>query len=324
MNLLRNHPLFGGLLVALGVIAVAGIGMALKFRSDAGGQSALVEARRAELDAIEFMRPFPSSDNAAAIEADLANTQRVLESMRTSLRGSPGSAGAIFSRPPVSRTDAFFDLARFVERNRERAAAAGVAIRPDERFGFSAYANEGPEPELIPLVHRQRAIVDFLLGVLFDARLRELASVQREPARLAGHEGRADIVEIAPQNDSSFFVVDPRVTARVAGFVDSTGFRISFTGQTGALRDFLNRLAGFELPLIVRSVEIEPLAEAPRAQTAAPAAPSLASLFGAPQATSNAAAATPPGPVPIVSQNLSRFTVTVEFIELVPVQTPSP
>ncbi|HUG10999.1 MAG TPA: Amuc_1100 family pilus-like protein [Opitutaceae bacterium] len=322
MNSLRNHPLFGGALILLGALCIAEIAFALKFRREAVEAGQLLEARRAELAGTAMLRPFPSPENAAALEAHLESSQRVVAAMRASLRGSPVRASAILSAPPASRTDAFFDLARFVERNRERANSAGVAIRADERFGFSLYANEGPEPDLIPAVHRQKAIVDFLLGVLFDARLRELVSVQREVARIPGQEGRAEIVEVAPQNDATFFSVDPRVTARVPGFVDSTGFRITFVGQTGALRDFLNRIAAFELPVIVRSVEIEPMPEPQRAQGSAVAAPSLASVFGSPaQQPGTPSAAT--GPVPIVSQNLSRFTVTIEFIELVAPPTPA-
>lgn len=316
MNALRNHPLFGGALILLGALCIAEIALALKYRGEAAEAGRLLEARRAELAGTTIQRPFPSPENAAAVEADLENSQRVVAAMRDSLRGSPERSGAILSTPPASRTDAFFDMARFVERNRERADSAGVSIRAEERFGFGLYKNEGPEPDLIPAVHRQKAIVDFLLGVLFDARLRELVSVQREVARIPGQEGRPDIVEIVPPNDGTFFAVDPRMTARVPGFVDSTGFRITFVGQTGALRDFLNRLAAFELPVLVRSVEIEPMPEPERAQVSAPAVPSLASLFGNP-VQQPGSPATQTGPVPIVSQNLSRFTVTVESIELV-------
>jgi hypothetical protein len=322
MNSLRNHPLFGGALILLSALCLAEIAFALKFRGESAEAAQLLEARRAELASTAIQRPFPSPENAAAVESDLENSQRVVAAMRASLRGSPERAGAILSAPPASRTDAFFDLARFVERNRERATSAGVAIHADERFGFGLYANEGPEPDLIPGVHRQKAVVDFLLGVLFDARLRELVAVQREVARIPGAEGRPYIAEVAPQNDTTFFSVDPRVTARVPGFVDSTGFRITFVGQTGALRDFLNRIAAFELPVIVRSVEIEPMAEPQRTQGPAASAPSLASLFGSPVQQPGAPTAAT-GPVSIVSQNLSRFTVTVEFIELVAPPNPA-
>ena len=53
-------------------------------------------------------------------------------------------------------------------------------------------------------------------------------------------------------------MVDPRVTARVKGFIDTMAFRITFTGQTAALRNFVVRLAEFELPILVREVEVEP------------------------------------------------------------------
>ena len=322
MNFLRNHPLFGGALILLGVLCVAETTLALKYRGEAEEAGQLVEARRAELAGTSMLRPFPSPENAAAVEADLESSQRVVAAMRASLRGSPERAHAVLSAPPASRTDAFFELARFVERSRERATSAGVAIRADERFGFGLYSNEGPEPDLIPAVHRQKAIVDFLLGALFDARLRELVAVQREVARIPGVDGRPEIVEVAQQNDATFFSVDPRVTARVPGFVESTGFRITFVGQTGALRNFLNRMAEFELPVIVRSVEIEPMPEPQRAQGLAQVVSNSSNLFGN-QVQQPGAPTQAIGPVPIVSQNLSRFTVTVEFIELAASPTPA-
>ena len=45
---------------------------------------------------------------------------------------------------------------------------------------------------------------------------------------------------------------------RAPGFLDSTAFRLVFVGQTSALRAFLNRIGSFELPVLVREVEVEP------------------------------------------------------------------
>ena len=315
MNIPHAHPVFGGFLVVLALLGIGEVALALRLRSGAADARERLETKRAELRAIGEMHPYPSAENAAAVAAGLDETLRVLVSMRASVRGSPGVADAILTMPPRSRTDAFFDIAKFAERNRERATTAGVTIDPGERFGFSLYANEGPVPELIPFVHRQKAIVDHLLGILFAAHVRELVSVQREPVQLAGSDGRPDTVETASRDDAAFFMVDPRVTARGPGLVHATGIKITFIGQTGALRNFLNGLAAFELPVIVRCVEVEPLPGERRDRGNGRRALSLAKLFGS-GVEKQAVPATRTGPVPIVGRNLSKFTVTVEYVEL--------
>ena len=91
---------------------------------------------------------------------------------------------------------------------------------------------------------------------------------------------------------------------RVPGRLEGDAFRLEFIGQTTALREFLNALAAFKLPVIVRSVEVEPLnAQLPAAASAGPPA------AGA--------------PVPLVVQNFSRFVVVVELVRLIePVEAP--
>jgi hypothetical protein len=149
--------------------------------------------------------------------------------------------------------------------------------------------------------------VQYLVEALIEARPQSLLAVQRErpltaaqrmernqlsttgalpPAAPAARGGQAE----------DFLELDPALSLRMPGRVDSDAFRLEFTGQTAALRTFLNTLAAFKLPVIVRSVEVEPVATG-----AAPVGP--------------AGASGPSGaPVPLVAQNSSRFAVTVEYV----------
>jgi hypothetical protein len=116
--------------------------------------------------------------------------------------------------------------------------------------------------------------------------------------------------------------VDPRASARVPGYLETTAFRISFVGQTASLRSFLNKLASFELPVLVREVEVEPASANEAAEPAAVAdeganaAPSVV-LAAKPASKPAVAAVRPSGAAPIVTKPWCRFTVTVEYIELV-------
>jgi hypothetical protein len=366
MNWYRKNPLFATSLT-LCAILVLGEGWLIYDRFDASRAAAkkLVQ-KETELMAMRDLTPVPTRPVAAAIEADLARARRAVVVMQAELKGRGPAAERLSSaKIPPARTEAFFDLATFVEKTRELAKKADVEIRPEAaRLGFALYANEGPKEDRIPAVFHQRQVVQYVIESLVEARPRAILAVQRERA-LNKSEKDAFVAaqaataaagagatpepppEAAPGTGSApepespdIFVIDPRVTARAPGFIDTTPVRVVFTGQTGALRTFLNKLASFELPVLVREVEVDrasaeestaaaiiPSDDAASAEEAS--APSVV-LVAKPKTP---AAVTVPAPkpstaAPIVANPLSKYTVTVEYLDLVtapaaPVEAPA-
>jgi hypothetical protein len=149
-------------------------------------------------------------------------------------------------------------------------------------------------------------------------------------AAAAAADPTAPLSEIVPEDNASispdYFNLDPRLAAPNPELVTVSAFRLVFTGPTAALRSVLNQLATFELPVIVRTVEVEPatgedlsLAGEESSPAPAPAAPVAASIvLSAAGSSKNAVAAKPAALPPIVAKSISKFTVTVEFVELVP------
>jgi hypothetical protein len=297
------------------------------------------------------LTPAPTREVAHAIEADLARAQAALAAMQTELKGRGAAAEHMLkARVPTARTDAFFDLATFVEKTRELAKKHDVDIRPEAaRCGFAAHANEAADGEHLAAVFRQRQVAQYLLECLLESHPRALLAVKREPpltrkeredqdavalaaaAAVANGQTPEPAPEIPPPEGPDFFVLDPRASVRAPGFLHTTAFRLAFIGETASLRGFLNRLASFELPVLVREVEVEPAtveeatpvsedsAPAPEAAPApasvvltlnGSATPAAAAKSTRPRVTSTAA--------PIVAKPFSRFTVTVEYVELVP------
>lgn len=355
MSFIRKNPLFAFALIVCGVLALAEL--AFIYERFAASRAAVkrLAQRETDLQSMAQLTPPPTRDVATAIEADLAKAQKALLSMQEELKGRGPAAERIrAAKVPAVRTDAYFDLATFVEKSREFARKHDVEIRADAaRFGFAAYTNEGPMQDHIEPVFRQRQIAQYLVEALLEARPRSLFTVKRERTRSkADREAQAAAIasgqtplEITGEEGPDYFTIDPRVTARAPGFIDTTAFQFVFTGQTAALRTFLNRLAAFELPVLVREVEVEtatveesaPVAvteEAAAAAAADPAAPtvtpnSVVLTVSPPKPVAPVAAKTAARPtkassaVPIVSKPLSKFTVTVEFIELVPPAAPA-
>jgi len=347
----RKNPLFA---TGLAVCTVLALGeMAFTFeRWDASRATAKkLQERRIELQAMTELRPPPTKAVSKAIETDLAKALAAAAAMQAELKGRGPAAEKIRSaKAPAARTDAYFDLATYVEKLRELAKKQDVEVRAEAaRFGFSAYANEGPLPEHMEPVFRQRQVAQYLLESLIEAKPRALLSVKRErsltkserEARIAAAADPAAAIAVdSSDSGPDYFTIDSRMSARVAGYLDTLAFRFVFTGQTAALRLFLNRLAAFDLPVLVREVEVdvatpeesvapasneEPAASADQSSAAsvllavdgATPKPAKAPAIATPPAASRVATATP-----IVFKPLSKYTVTVEFVELVPPAAP--
>jgi hypothetical protein len=358
MSWYRKNPLFATGLTVCVVLALAE-GALIYERWSASRQAAVrLEQRKAELQAMAELTPPPTREVATAIEADLTKAQKALASMQAELKGRGPAAERIHNaKLPAARTDAYFDLATFVEKMRELAKKNDVEVREQaSRFGFAAFANEGPVQEHIEPVFRQRQIAQFLVESLLDAKPRAVLAVKRErPLTQAEREARAaalaanePVPEVTSDEGVDYFTIaPPPVSARVPGYIDTTAFRFVFTGQTAALRNFLNRLASFELPVLVREVEVDiatpeeaaaqAVPEDPANADAGANAPSVVLSVDAPNGATPAvkpdaakaaavrSSSRPPVAVatPIVAKPLSKFTVTVEFVELVQPAAPA-
>jgi hypothetical protein len=317
----KTNPVYFSLIGLLG-LTVAAAGWGIYDRHSAADKAAAQLARkRGELSALQAVKPFPSEASKAAVEADLRRTEAALAIMRDELKGRGPVAENLRKTPvPSEPTDVFFNLETFVEKMRQKAQTLEVKVKPDERFGFYTYDRTGPDRDLIPKVFRQRLVAEYLVDALLEARPTELLSLQRERPLTKAELDAAATGQSRPatasttQGASDFFEIDPRISARVPGFVGATAFRLTFVSETAALRTLLNKLATFELPLVVRGVEVEPIAKS--AAAAQPTqANTLSSIFGT--VTAAAAPVVPAQPKPLVDKVLSKFTVTVELIDLV-------
>ncbi|MFZ5494100.1 MAG: hypothetical protein ACOZE5_02025 [Verrucomicrobiota bacterium] len=283
MNRLRQNFLF--IVAGLSAAAVAGETRLLSLaRERAGRALGALEQKKQERDRLARQSPVPSEESERAIAADLAAVRVRLAELRDSLQPRPPAplAGPV----PAQPMDAFFELANLVEKARAQAIATHVTLRPEERFGFTAYANAGPAPDLLAPVHRQQRAVQSVLEPLFESRPLALLGVRRAPPPAALQAGRSA--------GEDFFTIEPGLSVRAAGLVDTEPVRLEFTGQTSTLRALLNGLAVLRHPVVVRSVEVEPLPPADGGRVVAEAG----------------------APVPVVRRSLSKFAVTVEFVQL--------
>jgi hypothetical protein len=324
----KTNPLFFTSLIVLGALTAGQAWLVYDQRGKLSKLTREVAQKKQSLDAFASQDPFPSQANLDALEKDLAQARVASDDIRSVLSARGEVANQIAAAPvPASSTDAYFDIASFVERIRTAAKEGSIRLDDKNRLGFATYANTGPDRELIAPVFRQRQHIEFLLNALIKSAPVEILTVQRERpftadqlrqiAEALSNGQPAPVFGPANENNVDYFVIDSRTTARVPNFVNASAYRLSFRGNTLALRALLNELALFQLPVVVRSVEVAPAVVNPAGAPAAPAPAqnTLASIFGTP--ASAGAAPVKAVEKPLVDQNDSRFTVTVEFVSLV-------
>ena len=270
----------------IAVIVTEAMWLRAEWRAALRAQAALAWQLQ-ERDRLAAQAPALTEENEEAISADRERARRELAEAKAVLRG--GEAGPGAEPAPTGALEAYFSIANFVERNRAAANAAHMALRAEERFGFAAFAHEGPAVDIRPQVHRQLQAAETLLEHLIAAQPRALLAMRRETA--------GTNPPVAGSQSEDCFVMDRALSAGRPGVVETVAFRVEFSGQTATLRQFLAALAARPQPFLVRSVEVDPL----------PAAASAASATGLPATT-----------VPLVRHNFSRFTVIVESVELAP------
>jgi hypothetical protein len=341
----KQHPIFYTALVALGGLAVGQAVFLFNQRGKVAVLDQKIQQAESRLAQLSSARPFPSPDNVAAIETDRIKAEVVRERVRAALTGRDAARIKLLkATPPAESTDAYFDLQNFLEAVRTKAAKGNVEFASTNQFGFAVHASVGPEPGLIPAVYRQRQVAEYLLDTLIDAKPKQIVALQRErpltqeqAKQLAESiaNGTAQIEQSAAVpgvgNDlGDFFVIDPRISSRVPNFLDTSAFRLTFIGYSESLRNLLNQLAQFDLPVVVRAVEVESLVKETTQsrgnRTATPAASPFGggSPFG-PGGQSAVLPGTAPEnkQLPLVENTLSRFVVTVEFVTLTDTATPT-
>jgi hypothetical protein len=307
MSRLRSSPLVFGIATLVAAAVIAESWLLIDGSRTARTATLTLARRQREWRRLAALKPAPTAAQAEIIEANLSHAETMLAALAggSANRDSNAEEGATADPAGISRTDAFIDLAGYVRSMRELAGRAGVGVRGEEYFGFSAYAHEGPVPELIAPLLRQRGSAGYLLENLFVSRPEQFVALQR--AQLPSGRKRTTSADQAGDAhtpaQTDVFMLDPGLSIQEPGVVETTAFRVVFTGYTATLRSFLNRLASGELPVVVRGVEVEPVKESsPRQHQPASSLDSLAML---------------------VRPARSHFSVTVEFCVIIPLPVPA-
>lgn len=321
MDFLKKHPLFVALVAVCLLAFAAGVYLLLGAR--AADEQAARALRNAEqsLQAASRAEIAPTRENLQLAEANVVALRTELDSIRQRLESG------VTLETTEDPVQLITRIQRFISQMRRTAEAEGVRFPANSGFGFDRYVEQStpPEQRYVARVDKQRLILEYLLNELIASGPSGITRVQRETIEVSQAETRAGATQpragAAARTTTAAaegFRIDPAISARVPGAIDSLAFRITFTGFTESLQNFINRLAAFEYPIVIRSLEVGRPAATRTAATQRPQrTQTIEDIFGgfgggAAQQPEQAA----PAQRPVIEDNESEFTLVLEFVEL--------
>ncbi|MGJ3243155.1 MAG: hypothetical protein ACFE0O_09400 [Opitutales bacterium] len=327
MGFIRKYPLFVTWLTLCALVFAGGLTLALMKRGSVAQKQRAVEAAEARFRSLASARPAPTAENLA-VSAE--NLETLIESLKSSIADLSAEDRLSLSSDPI---EVMPRIQRMIRDFRRQASVDYITIAEDEAFGFARYSQaiDPPARDAIRLLDKQRQILIYLVSRLFQSADPEnpliLTAVQREWVE-SGEPPSGS------RAGSDLFSMAPAVSAERPGAIETMAFRFQFTGYTEVLRRFLNRISAFDLPVVVRSVEVKPAEQSGAGGgssgggSRSNGSPGSAGdfpfdLFGDGASESpegDADDATQPAPAskePVIENNLSAFTVVVEYIDVV-------
>lgn len=313
MDFIKKHLLFFLVLIILGSVLGASLAMIYFDRQSVAEQQSEFDRLIQERNRAKARTPSPTPTNLELAEANVENLRSTLDMVKQVLTGSQ----TIEADPTVDNVRFISSLQSYLSTFRRIVADENIIVPENFAFGFSRYAREAATPAqtAVPKLDMQRQILSFLINRLIEAEPYEIVAVQREQVEETGRIARGGATGGRQAGaGTDIFAVDPAISARVDGAIETLAFRLTFVGFTSSLRSFLNELALYEQPVVVRNVEVTRFEPTQRRRTGGAAATDdFARLFGV---ADGATATVTTTQVPVVDENMSRFTVTVEFITL--------
>ncbi len=333
MNYLKKYPLFFSILTAL--LLAFTVVFAWNIVLYTTLSAAEVDYKRAESQYKRVLNEEPTDES---LEASVENIKEVDGKLDALVKDLSSNSSSIIKETPVKKAYELQNLLRsMVDDLRSSAKSKDILIDENACFGYSKYyvTSTPPPPEgAVDELWKQFSVLKYILEQLYASKVdgvqMSLDLVQREALesetppeeieeddkKTSRFQTRKRPVKRGGERTQDVFTIDKTVSAKVEGSIDTYAYKLTFRTKTDVLRNFLNKLKGFDLMLVVRSVEVSlatPI-ENPEdiADTKGFNYEKVKVLTEEEKLLQEMNAAN----TPIVNDNLSKFTVIIEYVEL--------
>lgn len=311
MELFKKHILFFSGISVCTLALITGLVFSVLAALDLSKTSKSFNRTERNLNRMLVASPSPVNDNVIASDLNVLKLSEKLQAIRDELeRGEEVKASVDGVRVAAGIQQYISKYTTFARSHETKYGPAPIEIPQDFAFGFDRFKLESKVPEdskEIAMLDKQRDILDFLMGELYASHPKAILAVKRQSAK----QSDDDFDEY--YGDSSIFNIAPSVTSKVEGAIDTIPFEISFSGKTNTLRDFLNRLVEFKRPIVVRSINVSRPNESIKRKLYAETQEDLEYLTSEEIEKLKEEEKRDP----VVTENISEFTLTLEYIEII-------
>lgn len=312
MELFKKHILFFSGISVCTIALITGLVFSVMAALDLGKKSNSFNRTERNLKRMLLANPSPVDDNVTASDLNVLKLSEKLESIREELeRGDEANASVDGVRVAAGIQQYISKYTTLARTHESEYGPAPIEIPKDFAFGFDRFKQESkvPEdPQEVAMLDKQRDVLDYLVGELFATHPKAILTVKRESAKQSESNDFDDYYD-----DASIFRIGSSVTSKVEGAIDTIPFEISFSGKTNTLRGFLNRLVEFKRPVVVRSINVSRPNESIKRKLYVEADEEFESLTSEELEILREKEKRDP----IVTENISIFTLTLEYIEIV-------
>lgn len=311
MELFKKHILFFSGISICTIALIAGLVFSVLAALDLSKKSKSFDRTERNLKRMLVASPSPVDENVIASDLNVLKLSEKLESIREELeRGLEAEASIDGVRVAAGIQQYISKFTTLAKTHESEYGPSPIEIPEDFAFGFNRFKLESKvpdDPKEIAMLDKQRDILDFLISELFTTHPKGILAIKRQTAKQSDDNDFDDYY-----GDSSIFNIGSSVTSKVDGAIDTIAFEISFSGKTNTLRGFLNRLAEFERPIVVRSINVSRPNETIKRRLNETDV-DLESLTKEELEKLKEEEKRDP----IVTENISDFTLTLEYIEIV-------
>ena len=312
MELVKKHILFFSSISVCLIALLIGLAFSIIAALDLSRESKSFNRIEKKLNRTLVASPSPVNENVSSSDINVLELSQKLQLIRQELeRGEEVEASIDGVRVAAGIQQYISKYTGLAKSHENKYGPAPIEIPQDFAFGFDRFKLESEVPEddeEIAMLDKQRDILDFLMGELYSTHPKAILAVKRQPAKTSESNSFGEYY-----GDSSIFEIESYVTSKVEGAIETIAFEITFSGKTNTLRDFLNRLAEFKRPIVVRSVNVSRPNESIKRKLYAETEEDL--QFLTPEELEKLKEQEKRDPV--VTENTSEFIITLEYIEIV-------
>jgi hypothetical protein len=230
MNWFRENRFLGTFLIVFGLSILGALCFLFSAKSDWDDAAIGFNEAAAELNRLEQLTPYPSGENLRKVRMDADDYARSLAKLKDELKTR------VFSLSSMAPNEFQSRLRLAMVAVGDKARANKVKLPDKFYLGFDEFASALPNEVAAPLLGQELAQVEWLLAVLFEARVDALISFRRIPLP-EEHGTTPPATAPGGRKPAAMALVGPKLFER--NIVEAT-----FISTPAAARKVLNQIAG--------------------------------------------------------------------------------